>query len=313
MTTFGKSIRIYLKDGTVTGLKFGEVVNQTIQSVSCPRNRISELLNYPESKRPGIYFLFGFDEETSDIKAYIGEAENVFDRIINHSTGKDFWNEVIFFVSKDENLTKSHVKYLESRAIQICKTANRYKIENSNQSNIPLLPMPDRDSMEEFLTYIRLLLGTLGHKILEEITPKINQTIPLMEFRKEILPISKEDIIVPDLSKNIELFLNMSGYKAKGLLTDEGIVVLKDSEATMNVQPSLQMGYRELREKLIINGILIPDDNKYIFTQNYLFDSPSPAAAIIVGYSVNGRDKWKNEVGDSVNKIESKALEIISN
>src|SRR5262245_44807612 len=115
MTTFGKSIRIYLKDGTVTGMKFGEVVNQTIQSIFCPRLRISELAGYTESKRPGVYFLLGKDDETNEPKAYIGEAENVYDRLQHHIANKEFWNEVIFFVSKDENLTKAHVKYLESR------------------------------------------------------------------------------------------------------------------------------------------------------------------------------------------------------
>lgn len=38
--TFGKSIRLYLKDGTVTGLKFGEIVNHTIQAISCSRNKL---------------------------------------------------------------------------------------------------------------------------------------------------------------------------------------------------------------------------------------------------------------------------------
>jgi len=314
MITFGKSIRIYLKDGSVTGLKFGEVVNQTIQSISCPRNRISELLNYPEAKRPGIYFLFGFDEDTADTRAYIGEAENVLERITTHSTGKSFWKEVIFFVSKDENLTKSHVKYLESRAIQISKSANRYIIENSNQSNIPSLPMPDRDAMEEFLGHIRLLLGTLGHKILEEIAPRNNQTTVASEFLNENLIASAEKVVTPIIgSRSTSLSLSMSGHKAKGVLTDEGIVVLKDSDATINVQQSLAMGYRELRDKLIANAIITLNGDKYIFTKDYLFDSPSQAAAIVVGYSVNGRDAWKDIHGNSVNKIEAELLKTTNN
>ena len=166
---FGKSIRIYLKDGIVTGVKFGEVVNQTIQCISCPRLRVSELNLYPESKRPGVYFLFGQDEETDEPKVYIVEAENVYDRLQNHVANKDFWNEVIFFVSKDDNLTKSHVKYLESRLIQTALVIKRYKIENFNQSQLSSLPLADRDAMEEFLTYIKLLIGVFGHKILEEV------------------------------------------------------------------------------------------------------------------------------------------------
>ena len=154
---FGKSIRILLKDGTVTGMKFSEVVNHTIQSVSCPRLQASDLSQLSEARRPGVYFLFGKDEETNEDMAYIGEAENVFERLQNHLLNKGFWNEVVFFISKDENLTKAHVKYLESRIIQIAHKTKRCKIENFNQPQLSALPMADRDSMEEFLEQIKSL------------------------------------------------------------------------------------------------------------------------------------------------------------
>ncbi len=93
----GKKISIFLKDGTVTGIKIGEVFNQTIQAVSCPRNRITELWDYPEAKRPGIYFLFGIDEETDEPKVYIGEAENVYDRLQSHLVKKRFLGRSYFF------------------------------------------------------------------------------------------------------------------------------------------------------------------------------------------------------------------------
>src|SRR5690606_36003136 len=108
---------------------------------------------------PGIYFLIGEDNRNQN-KVYIGEAENVWDRLKNHDTKKDFWSEVILFSSKDENLTKSHIKYLESRLINITINADRYKIENSNSSTLSSLPLPDQDSMEDFLLNIKLLNGT---------------------------------------------------------------------------------------------------------------------------------------------------------
>jgi hypothetical protein len=296
---FGKSIRIYLKDGTVTGIKFGEVVNQTIQSISCPRLRISELNSYSDAKRPGVYFLFGQDEESNEPKAYIGEAENVYDRLQNHIANKDFWNEVILFVSKDENLTKSHVKYLESRLIQIAFSIKRYKIENYNQSQLSSLPPADRDAMEEFLIYIKLLIGVLGHKLLEEV----------VFFEKKVFDIKG----TPDISEvsnelsqnyNLKLFLSMSGIKASAIQTNEGIVVLKGSQAAKEYTNSLGFGYRELREKLIQSLQLTYNDNKYVFQENVLFDSPSAAAAIIMGYSTNGRVNWKDETGKTLKEIE---------
>lgn len=304
MTTFGKSIRIYLKDGTVTGIKFGEVVNQTIQSISCPRLRVGELNDYPEAKRPGVYFLFGQDEETNEPKAYIGEAENVYDRLQNHIANKDFWNEVIFFVSKDENLTKSHVKYLESRLIQIAFSTKRYKIDNYNQSQLSSLPPADRDAMEEFLTYIKLLIGVLGHKLLESVTTitkkKEEPSFPLTA--------ATQDNQVLTMTSNLELTLSISGLKAKALQTDEGIVVLEGSEAAKEFTNSLQHGYRVLRERLIDNGTLKLIGDKYIFQSNSLFDTASPAAAIVVGYNINGPQSWKDKTGKSLKDIEKERL-----
>ncbi|HEX2786415.1 MAG TPA: GIY-YIG nuclease family protein [Ignavibacteria bacterium] len=297
MSEFGKSIRIYLKDGTVTGIKVGEVVNQTIKSISCPRLKISELTDQPDVKRPGIYFLFGQDEETSEPKVYIGEAENVFERLQEHILKKDFWNEVIFIVSKDENLTKSHVKYLESRVIELSFKIKRYKVDNNNHSTAPLLPLPDKDAMEEFLIYLKLLLGVLGHKLLEEINPTkvVEKTFDKVEYNEY------------NSSDSRELFLSVSGLTAKALQTDEGIVVLKGSEATQNIQ-GLQKGYKEDRERLIENGRLKLINDKYIFQEDTIFKSPSAAAAIIVGYSINGRKHWKDKNGKSLNEIENESV-----
>lgn len=308
MMTFGKSIRIYLKDGTVTGIKFGEVVNQTIQSISCPRLRASELNEYTEAKRPGVYFLFGQDDETGDPKVYIGEAENVYDRLQSHIANKDFWNEVIFFVSKDENLTKSHVKYLESRLIQIAFSTKRYKIDNNNQSQLSSLPPADRDAMEEFLTYLKLLIGTLGHKFLEDIT-----TITKKKEEHNPLTVTTKDNQVVAADNNLELFLSVSGLNAKALQTDEGIVVLEGSEAAKNIKPSMRNGYKELRDKLINNKTLVLENNKYIFKKNTLFDTASPAATIIVGYSIAGPQTWKNKDGKTLKEIENERLNAQNN
>ena len=111
---FGKSIRIYLSDGSPSGLRHVEIANWSGQAIACPRSRFSELKKWSESQRPGVYFLL--EKHSTDDKnaVYIGESENVFKRLTDHDRKKDFWNEVILFTSKDENLTKSHIKYLES-------------------------------------------------------------------------------------------------------------------------------------------------------------------------------------------------------
>ena len=297
---FGKSIRIFLKDGTVTGMKFGEVVNHTIQSVSCPRLKANELSQLPEARRPGVYFLFGKNEETNEDMVYIGEAENVLDRLQNHLLNKNFWNEVIFFISKDENLTKAHVKYLESRCIQIAYMTKRCKIENANQPQLPALPLADRDAMEEFLLQVKMLVGIFGYKILENIIqfiPQVQNSLPKIE----------EKVIV-SASSSLEFFLSVSGISATAIQTNEGIVVLSGSYAAADVKKSLRIGYRDQRQKLIDSQSLKLYGDKYKFEKEVLFSSPSAAGAIIVGSSFNGAEGWKDKNGKSLKEIEQEKI-----
>ncbi|MBW2936529.1 GIY-YIG nuclease family protein [Aureisphaera sp. CAU 1614] len=302
--SLGKSIRIYLKEGSVTGIKFAELVNNTIQALSCPRTKVSDLNNHFSIaiNTQGVYFLIGYKEDTLKPMVYIGEAENVWDRLKNHDLNKDFWNEVILFTSKDENLTKSHIKYLESRLIQIAKETERYNLKNANNPNLNALPLPDRDAMEEFLLNIRLLTGTLGHKFLEN--PISIKSISDINITK-----SKDvhsDIMV-NTSEELELTLSISNILAKAIQTNEGLVVLEGSMATKN--PTKNYGYGSLRDSLISENIIIDKGNGYLyFSKNHLFSSPSAAAAVIVGYSINGRNVWKNEEGKSIKEIEKNEL-----
>lgn len=296
MQHHGSSIRIFLTDGTVTGIKIAELVNKTIQSISCPRRRIAELSQLDESQKPGVYLLFGEDDVVGGNKVYIGESENVYSRLQHHVANKEFWNEAIFFVSKDENLTKAHIRYLESRLVHTARSTNRYIVDNSNEPQPSPLPRADKAAMEEFLIYIKLLLGVLGHKLLEEVT---TQRKPNVQTSK---PISYEQ-------QELKLYLNYGGVAARALQTDEGIVVLKGSEAIKEPKTSLSYGYRKLREKLINDGTLKLKGDKYIFQRDVIFNTASPAAAIVVATSISGPQNWKNDTGKTLKEIEEDLVE----
>lgn len=304
----GKSIRIYLADGGVTGIRHGEIVNWTGQAIACPRTRFPELREWTEAKRPGIYFLFGQDEESEQDSVYVGEAEVVFDRLCSHISGKDFWTELVAFTSKDDNLTKAHVRYLESRLVVLANAAGRYAIENSASPQLPSLPRADRDAMEEFIGGIQTLLGVLGHRVLEPLVerapgPAAGETLlspqPAIQTETE-LPANL--VVTP--SQTFQL--RVSNLIATAVRTDEGLVVLANSDAASAVQNSLSFGYRTLRERLISSGILIESGSKLKFAKDQLFRSPSQAAAVIVGYSINGRDNWKTPSGVSYTEFENR-------
>ncbi len=296
--TRGKSIRIYLADGSVTGIRHAEIVNWTGQGIACPRKKVSDLSTWQEATSPGVYFLLGRGGQTEKPIGYIGEAENVFKRLQKHLSKKDFWNEVIFFTNKDENLTKSHVKFLESKLILLAHVSNRYVLDNGNKPQEPLLPRADRDAMFEFMNNIRLLLGTLGHKILEPLTTKASTLAPTILEK------------IKNVDQALEIEMAHKEIKAQGMQTNEGIVVLKGSLALKSIKESLSPGYKKLKETLIKDSTLTSSGAYLSFTEDCLFSSPSAAAAIIVGHAMNGRIAWKTKSGKTIKDLEEKTEDV---
>lgn len=226
------------------------------------------------------------NKDSGDKETYIGESENIFKRLNDHLQ-KDFWNEAVFFTSKDDNLTKSHIKYLESRLIEISKNSKRYIVSNGNDATLSVLPRSDKDSMEEFLHNIRILLGTMGHKVLEPII------------------IDNPEQITKENNKKIELTLNAKNVSAQAIYTNEGIVVKKGSTANKESKLSLSKGSKNLKEMLVNRGVLkIKFDNLYEFTEDYLFNSSSQAAEVILGSSTSGPQRWYSN-GKTLKELEN--------
>lgn len=275
---YGKTISLFLVNGDPSGLVCAYLSNWTGQSIRIPRNILNEASERTEVNRSGVYFLFGMNEEEIP-KIYIGEGENVFKRLKNHIKEKEFWNEAIVFSSKDENLTKGHIKYLESKLINMVSKKSEYILNNekiNEKTNLPEMAIAD---MESFLKNIKVMLPTLGYNIFNE-SNKVKKG-------------------------NVNLFkLNVGGIIAKGFLTTDGFVVNKGSYLSKEIKESLSNGYKRKRERLInINKVELVDEN-LVFKEDTEFRSPSEAASIILGVQVNGRKSWKNNKGQSINDLE---------
>jgi len=269
-----KTIKIFLVDGEPNGLKTVELSNWIGQAIVIPRNKLKAIKNRQDCNKPAVYFLIGKEDEEALLStAYIGEAENLWDRLTTHDSSKDFWRTAIAFVSKDNNLTKAHVKYLESRCIKIAESVKRFDLENGKKSSLPSLSEADIAEMEEFLSKLKLLLTAVGYPILQEITSKehANTSDPLFVCK----------------GKNA---------LASGRMTNDGFVVYKDSTATTQLSNAVAERNRKNLDKLISNGYLEKKDgNLYIFIKDYVFNSPSAASDIILGNSTSGWQKWKTK------------------
>jgi hypothetical protein len=274
----GAKITIFLPNGNAQSLRIAELSNWTGKAIASPRIELEALLAREEISQAGIYFLIGTDPEDGNAMAYIGEGEDVGKRLRQHRD-KEFWVQVIVFVSKDENLTKAHIRYLEGRLIEEATKVGRYELFNDQTSGAKL-PEADREDMEVFLERVRQLLPVLGCTILVPINSPQRTT----------------------------LVCKIKNLTARGQRTVNGFVVFQGSEAVKDLRPSAATrgGWIiKLRERLIQSNVLKLVDGHYEFAKNCEFDSPSAAAAVVRGGNANGLTEWKNLDGATLKELEA--------
>jgi len=276
------TIKLFLAYGDPKRLRTAELSNWTGKAVAAPRVEFEGALTREEAEKSGIYLLTGTDPESGTSAIYVGEAESIRSRVKAHLE-KDFWNQIIYFVSKDENLTKAHIRYLEGRLIELARIAARARIMNG-QSSGAKLPESDREEMEEFLGKISQLLPVLG-----------------------------VDLLVPASgtatgeAQSALLLCEIKGHRAKRYRTPDGFLVLKDSEAVAHERASVEKWPwpREMRRALQTEGALVERGDRLVFARNVEFASPSAAAAVVHGGHANGLTAWKSNEGKTLKEIES--------
>ena len=276
------TIKLFLPHGDAKRLRVGEVSNWTGKALAAPRTELEDLLARDELGSSGVYFLLGVNADTGANLAYVGEAEVIRDRLKQHKA-KDFWSSVVVFVSKDENLTKAHIRYLENRLLQESKTIGRYALENSNSSN-PKLPESDREDMEVYLARIRQVLPVLGSDLLAPISGSTKPAHP-----------------------QPQLVCKIKNATARGRRTEGGFVVFAQSTAVLTIRPSAETQYPNtvaLRQRLIQEKTLVERNGLYVFIKDVEFSSPSAAAAVVHGGSANGLTAWKDESGRTLKDLE---------
>ena len=268
------TIKLFLLRGDAKSLRTAEISNWTGKAVAAPRTEMDDLLQREELEKSGVYILTGTDPVSGSPHAYIGEAEVIRERLKQHKT-KEFWTSAIVFVSKDENLTKAHIKHLEGRLITEATQVARFTLKNSQASGSKL-PESGREDMEVFLSRIRQLLPVLGSDLL----------IPVGQ------PAAKQQ-------SGGTLFCRMKGAEGRGHRTPDGFVVLNGSTAVLVERGSAKNwpSVLALRKQMIADGTLVESGGFYRFTKDVEFSSPSAAAAVIEGGSANGLMEWKTQDG----------------
>jgi len=284
---FGKTIKLFLIDGDTNGRLTCELSNWTGKAYKLPRNLIKICTDRPEIQTTGVYMLLNKSADLSEKgQLYIGEAENIFNRLTQHVKEKDFWNEAIVFISKDDNLNKAHIKYLENRLHDIACSANRYELINNQKPTQSSISEPDKAEMEEFLSNILTLVSTLGYNAFEQIR----------QADTKVQPDKEEDLFYISATR---------GANGIGKTTSEGFVVFENSQVADPITNSYPKTMQKLRDTMISEGVIVKENDKLIIKQDYLFSSSSSAAMIIMGRSANGLTEWKMKSGKTLQDFET--------
>lgn len=281
---YGKTIELFLVNGTADSLITAELSNWNGKALKIPRIEVAAC-NRDDITQAGVYFLFCKEDDGSD-SVYIGEAENVKERLVQHlrdyqaEKEKFHWNTAVIFVGRD--LNKALIRYLENRFVEIARSCKRYLVLTKNTYRNTVMKESQVAVMEEFVDNVKVLINALGYKVLD----------PLLQTGNSV---SGEDEM---------LYITIGNASAQGMVTPEGFVVLKG--ATVNEKTSaksLNAGMKKLRDRIFAEGKV---DN-LVTTEDILFSSSSAAADFVLGYSASGPRTWKAKDGRTLKEIEDSA------
>lgn len=279
---FGRTIQLFLVDGTPNGLRKATIHGWTGLSFVATASTFAALTARVELDRTGIYILSGPDAEAvGGIRAYIGSANSVRERIKQSAQQRDFWETAIAVTTSDDDLSKGHVEYLEARLIELAHAANRVTLDNGTApaGNRRRLPEADQANMEQFLANLKIILPVVGLDLLKPQPRAVTQTAT---------PVAQRT--AGEVTFEIR---HRSGVSAEAVEEDGEFVVLEGSEALKDTG-YVQQSYLALKENLIKKGTLqVASEGRYVFTQPYAFSSPSAAAAIVLDRNSNGLSEWK--------------------
>lgn len=274
------TLELFFIDGKPDGMLTAEVFGWTGHILVAPRTRLPEALKRKESSYTGVYILLG--EQEDDSLSYIGEGENIANRIKSHDANKDWWTRVVLITSAANNLHKAHAQYIEARLVQEGLIANNSKLENGNNPSLPSLSEASQANMEAFIEQLLMVL------------PAIRVDL----FTSKAKPDKKNSATKLQPTKQspvFELKHIREGIKATAILEDGEFVVQKGSlaRATYVGGRGKNSSYWGLYDRLVEQGILADKGKLKIFTQSYAFASTSAAGAVCFGRSTAGPIAWK--------------------
>jgi hypothetical protein len=293
----GAMIVVFLVDGTPEGPRVIDWKTGKESVLAFSRADYSNVRRRSELSQTGVYVLMGPDP--AGIKAqmiYIGEGENLKARLDSHQREKEFWTQGFVFTMKDGSLTKTQARYLETRLIGIATKAENASLDNGTAPEPEMLGEAEEAEVETYLDNALRLFPIAGI-----------DTFELAEAASSPAPqAGDESDSAGEVHGFSRLHLDVEAATAEGEDRPQGFLVFKGALGRKEARTMVPT-YEALRNALINEGALVetPDGESLELTRNYIFDSPSAAASVLVAGSRSGRQVWKDARGKTLADIQA--------
>ncbi|QDK42692.1 hypothetical protein DOM21_14785 [Bacteriovorax stolpii] len=293
--TRGKVLKIFIIGNDSRSLKSVELVNWTGLAYIGKRSQLKQL---EELKlfETGVYFLLSETSNDSAItEIYIGESDSFLDRLKKHAYEKDWWTHFVVFVSKDQSLTKAHIKYLEKELYALAARAiGTLKLVNPNEPGGAKLSDPEIATMEEFLENIIFVLETMGLGYFPRSESSFEAVTRKCDVIKSNLEQNIFSITQPkDVSEGgVENFLSYLSIKDDVYVLKAGAYIRKEPKPSFKDHNYFPLWQQIVSSEIVKNSANI---NFLVTTQDVEFSSASAAAAVVRGGATNGRTEWKRK------------------
>lgn len=196
------TIRLFVPDGNPENILIISRLNWTGAGIKFAKDYWLDAATRSEFSKAGVYILIGDQEfdQTNGLplppRLYIGQAENLHNRINDHYKQKDFWEWGVIFISSDDSLNRGHLTWLEHTLIQKARQSHKSQLlslENSQNPIEPRLSESDKADMQAFLREILQILPLMNIRVFEESKP----ITPVFLSQNLVSPDEIDTIVVP--------------------------------------------------------------------------------------------------------------------
>jgi len=163
MNAKAKTINLLLYEGDLGGvISIEDSSWNSGEMYSAPRESVEDLLKTDACNKFGVYFLLSQD------MVYIGQSSDLSKRITQHTIGKEWWTSVVILTTKDDNLTRTDIDYLEYVLIEKAMKTGRLDCDNKKKGNPPKVDKFRRVFLQQYLDEAMFLMNLIGINVFSE-------------------------------------------------------------------------------------------------------------------------------------------------